>query len=62
MTITFPDLIDLISKALVPAPIAEHVFANQDKMAESFKKDKLYTFTLSTGEIVEIKWTEEGAA
>ena len=55
---TFSGLMDLISRALVAPAIAEHVFANKDKIAETMGNDKLYSFLSPTGETIEIRMDE----
>jgi len=52
----FPALMDLISQALVPAYIAEHIFANKDKIAAAMQEGKIYSFNTPTGETIEIEW------
>ena len=55
---TFSDLMGLISQALVAPAIAEHVFANKDKIAEAVGNYKPYSFLSPTGEIIEIRMDE----
>ena len=56
---TFPNLMDLISGALVPAYIAKHVFSNKDKIADAMSSGKPYLFSSPTGETIEIRMDED---
>lgn len=56
--LTFSGLMGLISQALVAPAIAEHVFANKDKIAEAMGNDKTYSFLSPTGETIEIRKDE----
>ena len=52
----FSVLTELIASALVPSFLAEHVFANKDRIAEALQKDKTYSFRSPTGETIQIDW------
>ena len=52
------NLMDLISQALVPPFIAEHIFANKDKIANAMSKNEVYRFASPTGEAIEIRMDE----
>lgn len=54
ITYKFSTLMNLISEALVPPYIAEHVFANKDKIADSLEKEGSYSFTTPTGETIKV--------
>lgn len=51
----FSDLMNLISNAAVQPFVAEHVFANKDKIAMAMADDKVYAFRSPTGETIEIR-------
>jgi hypothetical protein len=51
----FSNLMNLISKHLVPVYVAEHVFANKDKIADAMQATGTYSFKTPTGETIEVR-------
>lgn len=52
----FSNLMEAVRQAAVQPFIAEHIFANKDKIAKALQDNKSYSFNSPTGETIEIQW------